>query len=103
MIEANRDWVLLALIYPAMMLAEPLHIDGAISAELLHYANNDLQFLLTSHDPRLSRITVTASGFAPRPAASCGDRVFRRDRQPRHRGRIHRARLPVAADGFDRF
>jgi len=57
--------LLLALLWPAMLRGENLHIEGQINEELLYVANNDLQSLLLTHEPRLSRISVIAREHVP--------------------------------------
>ena len=57
----SANWAALSLIYPAMVLGEDLHIDGAISRTLLANLNHDIQSLFLAYTPGLSRIKVTAS------------------------------------------
>ncbi len=54
------DWIAVALIYPAMLRGQPLHIDGPVSPVLLFNLNNDIQDLLLHFNPRLLKINVTA-------------------------------------------
>jgi hypothetical protein len=54
------DWIAVALIYPAMMRGQPLHIDGPVSPTLLFNLNNDIQDLLLHFNPKLSKISITA-------------------------------------------
>lgn len=62
-----QDWIAVALIYPAMLRGQPLHIDGPISETLLFNLNNDIQALLRHFNPALSRITVSAQPTNPAP------------------------------------
>jgi hypothetical protein len=56
----NADWVLIGLIYPAMVKGLPLNIKAPISHDLLFFAQHDLQVLLLSINKNLKKIKITA-------------------------------------------
>ncbi|WP_143534386.1 hypothetical protein [Roseovarius albus] len=69
----RQDWIAVALIYPAMLRGQPLHIDGPVSPTLLFNLNNDIQALLQYFNPELSKVTVTAHPTSLKSAAQGTD------------------------------
>jgi hypothetical protein len=59
--QQTANWALISLLYPAMAIGENLHVESIVSKTLLFNLNNDFQALLTSYEPSLKRIEVTAT------------------------------------------
>ena len=60
-LTADRaNWAATALLYPAMLLGQDIHIRHPVSPLLLHNLNNDIQAFLKIYDPRLKEIEITA-------------------------------------------
>ena len=62
---AEPNWAAVALLYPAMVHNQDLHIEADISPLLLHNLNNDVQVLLKIINPHLNQIKVVAGSSQP--------------------------------------
>lgn len=74
MLTASADPFLALTLLPAMILGEPLHIDGAVSPALLA-SSERLQQIYRRWVKRARAIPVTASSTAPEAAATPGHGV----------------------------
>jgi len=54
------EWLPIALLYPAMAAGVSLKIDASVSSLLLHNLNHDIQSLLCTFNPNLTKIKVIA-------------------------------------------
>jgi hypothetical protein len=72
LLSERVDAAALALLLPAMAAGADLHVEGAISARLLHHLQGPLQVLTRLRLPSLRRITVTAERVASPPAPAVG-------------------------------
>ena len=57
--EQCFDWVLAALLIPAMATGADLHISGTLSSQLYLSATTDIQKILASQNRKLSKINIT--------------------------------------------
>jgi hypothetical protein len=70
LLSERSDAAALAMLYPAMLSARPLHVAGPLSERLYYNFSGPLQAALRSINPALKRIRVTADRLVrPLPAA----------------------------------
>lgn len=62
------NWVLLSLLYPAMLLGRDIRIEADLSPYLLNNARNDLMHLVRNYHPTASQITIEAGVPSAPPA-----------------------------------
>ncbi len=56
----SSNCFLVGMLYPAMRYGEDIHVEGTVSAKLLHNLNGFLVPVMAICDPRLKKITVSA-------------------------------------------
>lgn len=61
--NSNYNFALVGLLLPAMLEGENILVEGAISAKLFYYLNNDLQDILKIFEPSLHRIKIIATSL----------------------------------------
>lgn len=65
MTSARSDAFAVALVMPAMRVGQDLHLEGAVTDELLYSLNHEFQPLYTSVFPNYHRVRVTAGSTSP--------------------------------------
>lgn len=63
----SADWAVLSVLFPLMKAKRDVFVDAPISAKLLHYVNTDIQAALTTFDPSLGRIEISAAETIEHP------------------------------------
>jgi hypothetical protein len=56
----NYNWAVVGLLFPAMLNAEDIRVDGTMSARLFQFLSGDMQSILTLYEPPLGRINISA-------------------------------------------
>jgi hypothetical protein len=59
MLSDRGNWAAVALLYPAMRTGADLHVDAALSPQLLDALDHDVQAFLKVYDPALRPVRVT--------------------------------------------
>lgn len=76
LLSDRGNWAAVALLFPAMRSGRDLHVDAALSPQLLDAIDNDLQAFMLQYDPALRRIRVTCgaegAGGPPGPLVATG-------------------------------
>ncbi len=71
-ISDNADAALLAMLMPAMLTGEPIHVEGRVSRRLLAALNGPYQPLLLKVVPALKTVRITADALTEEPCAGAG-------------------------------